>query len=987
MHTVGQYTDPAMAFQPHYGMIQAQSSLAQEWGAYSGGAAAVARGTPPGVGAADFATALQGNFSKRLQGAGASALGGIATTAADFGGFALGAGIATKVAKMGLIGSSIVGLGVGAAVGAVAEKGIERGEKIFAETNQLGNIATAGRGFSTSQRHQFGRGFRDMASRMNISMNEMGDIASGIRGMGMMPRTRDVQQSLQQFESMAKDIRDIAVGMKTSLGNATRYLKSVEGMGLGRGSGGVFAAASMAEGLGTSLGGLISHVGMGQRVGRAAQVGGGTGGQLFLQSAFAGARGAGALTAGERLMSGGAMGLGRAFGMQAMQSALGPTGQMQLMAMMGPSGARALPGTMMGTLNQAAQNMFGGGSPIANMAEFTLNRRRMLNQLGGTGIRQMQAQAISTQGRMMQQMFPELGQQRALQLSAMNSGLNEHQSRAMASYIMRGFKDAGPSARVSGMPGVFGGGRAGIAAMRAGQETGNRAVAAVIAEESKMPYTRGIEWIGEKWDGMRRSLQVAASNHMRDRRAAAGYFSPSAEAMQQISGAVRRGTSIGTVDISQYGSSGAQLQSVLSFAGAKAGAGAGITTGSGTYGTGEIRSSMGRLARNIHKSSRLGSAAAAEQTQMELTIGKTIGQDRSKFKTVAQNIRANITKITRGGGDAAQAAKWLKSGIGKIFQGTKYNKEFKDLGFAGKHGPQMMNVLNRFMSPRGGEFSIQKVLQKQAATGMGAAAYALDVRGSKLISKLAGLGPVEPTEAEVATEAAETFVSATKLSPEALMSVAGAVSDGVPTEKKIFEQARARIIQRRLNDVKSDRAAINATRVITSKRFADYTKLRDTMFHKPYRDARAIVKRDPKYRKAKEGVRNAAVRRIGGELKKKATEANQKRLEAAEKHLMSDANFKDKGAAAKRILHAIKDGKQGEGLMKDIKQSVGLVNAKQQTKSTKRRARRPAGRVASFQTQSQSFQSQVAQALKRTGHTLSKIQGAMVAMEKRLGKK
>jgi hypothetical protein len=308
-----------------------------------------------------------------------------------------------------------------------------------------------------AQTQQFGQGFRAMAEKMNVTKNELGDILSGIRGMGMMPRTRDVQQSLKQFEGMAKDIRDIAVGMQTSLGTATRYLKSVEQMGLGRGAGGVFAAAGMAGRLGTTLGGLISHVGAGQRIGRAAGIGGGVGGGVFLQGAFAGARGLGALAGPERLMVGGAMGLGRAFGMQAMRNALGPSGQMQLMAMMGPRGAMGLPGTMMGTLNQAARNIFGGGASVANMMEFMTNRKRMLRKLGPTGIRQMQAQSISTEAKMLQKMFPSIGRQRALQMTAMNKGFGEHQARAMAGYIMRGFKDMRPSGRALGLPGLFGG--------------------------------------------------------------------------------------------------------------------------------------------------------------------------------------------------------------------------------------------------------------------------------------------------------------------------------------------------------------------------------------------------------------------------------------------------------------------------------------------------------------------------------------------------
>ena len=582
MATVGQYSDPAAAFETHYGMVRAESSLAQEWAAYSGGPAAVARMAPPGVGAGDYTRALMENLGKRRDDVVSGFVGGAAPVAASIAGW-YGASKVAGAIGMGGIAGFAVPIVAGVAAEHIVSKGIERGNTIFQETQELGEIPTAGRGFSLADTHKFGTGLRDIASRMNISKNEMGDIASGIRASGMMSPTRDVEESLKSFEGMAKDIHDVAVGMKTSLGRATQYLKSVEQMGLGRGAGGVFAAASMAEGLGTSLGGLISHVGMGQRVGTATGVGAPVGGGVFLQSAFAGAQGIKSLDPQERLMAGGAMGLGRAFGMHAMQNAMGPWGQMQMMAM---SGGEGLPGTAMGTLDQAASAMFGSGDPVSNMVDFTVNRNRRTRQLGATGIRLMQAQSIQTRAQMLMEMSPEMSQKSALQFFAMQDGMNEVGARGIAGYIMRGFKDLRPSAASQGLPGIFGGAGTAERMARASVDTSARAMSRTVEEEGKWPHTRAIEWIGNKWNESKMAMAEATEEKIQDRLKSQGIVQPSHAALKAFTESLRTGGGIASsasIDLRGVGDASERLGSILSFAGAQVsgGSGPGFILGSG----------------------------------------------------------------------------------------------------------------------------------------------------------------------------------------------------------------------------------------------------------------------------------------------------------------------------------------------------------------------------------------------------------------------
>lgn len=988
--TVQSFSNPAASYEPHYGMIQAQTSLNQEWAAYQRGPVGVVGITPPGVGAGEYSNLLQKNFQERMRDVTSGFIKGAAPIVADFAAFPIGSALGVRGAALfgakgaigGFVGGMLGGMGTSMLASHIVEKGIQRGDQINAEVNQLGEIATAGRGMTVAQNQEYGMGFRNMAERMGISKNEMGDIASTIRASGMMPRTNDIKASLSQFEGMAKDIRDISAGMQTSIATATRYLKEVERLGMGRGSGGVFAASQMAEGLGTSLSGLIGHVSMGQSVGNAAQIGPGVGGGVFLQSAFAGARGLGSLQGPEQLMVGGAMGLGRAFGMNAMQNALGPMGEMQLMAMMGPKGAQGLPGTMMGTLGQAAGNIFGGGDPVSNMLEFSTNRKRMLRQLGATGIRQMQAHAISGEAQMMQQMFPKMGQQKALQYVAMQKGLNEHQARAMSGYIMRGFKDMGPSSTVSGMPAVFGSERTAQMAQRAAYDSAARSIAVADRKSNMGIIDRGAEWIGQKWNQYKMWQQREAEENRTQRMSDLGFPKISNEAMGAVTQAMRtgRGSTYNASLALSSGPASNQLRSAISFAGGSLG---------GMVKISDVRGRLMSLARNIHKSTRLGSSGEAQVNEAALHISKSLDDGSLNGKKTAENIAANITKVTKGGGMSYHHRKNLRYDISQILKGTKFEGEFNKVGFAGSRGAAMMKVVDRFMAGQGkAGFSMAKTIQQQAQRGMGAAAYALDVGESSAIRSLAGKAGVDKLAAQIAKKKWEDSRDVgTQLLKEGGTSQKpgwGFLKDYERVER--IEREKALLMK----GAAADTGLKKTTEIFRTREFQEVVKARHQMYHRPFAKAADKLIADPKYQKASLGQQLVMMAKGAAAADKEKPDAKDAKVaKLAEDKLMKSRALKLDGSSktASAMLARMGPDSDGKSLTRKLADYTGIANAKGRNARRASGKRKSRGRVVSFQSQAQSFQSQVAQAIRKTGHTLDAIRGAMSKMEGRLAKR
>jgi len=933
---VRSFTDPAMAYQSHYGIIGAESQLSREWAAYSRGPVGVAGFTPPGVGAAAYSQRLMENFYSRRSEATAGFMRGAlpeaVSSAVGFAAFKVG-GAAASAMGMGFAGTAALGFVAPMAIAygthKFATEAIARGDRMAGEVTQLGKIVTEGRGLGVATTQEYGVGLSKIADRMSITKPELGDIVSGIRGMGMMPRTGDVKESLSQFEGMAKDIHDIAVGMQTSLGNATRYLKNVEQMGLGKGSSGVFAAAGMAEGLGTSLGGLISHVGQGRRIGMATGVGAGTGGGVYLQSAFAGAQGLGSLTGGEQLMVGGAMGLGRSFGRHAMQNALGSMGQMQLMAMMGSQGAQGLPGSMMGTLNQAAQNMFSGGNAASNLLNFSNNRTRMLGQLGATGIRQMQAHGISTQAQMFMKMFPGVSEQAAIQHIAMGQGMSEHVARGMSGYIMRGYHDRRPSAAVAGMPGVFGSSRVSAMARRADYD--RAAKSAAHTEEGI--FSRGTRYFGEIWRDFRLRQKRLVEQDVTVKMAENGYIKPSNEASEVVSRMMRTGRGSGIdAQVKLTSESGRlQVNAALMFGGQE-----------GTFGrisAGRYRKALHSTAENVYKSLSLSKKErGVVDKSMETISGRVTSKSLDVGKLVKDISRASSGMAKGKGGSLNLFSSRMKT----LFKGTPLEKEFEKHGFGGKHGAAMMVTVNRLMKNHGqGAYDIGKVIQSVGSRGVAAIAGAQDIGLENLYRRMSGGASIEKEALKLAKQVAAKRNAQQFHSfgggEESPFSRAYSGASGKPTSAEI-DAARAIIVKRSGHN--TGQAKKDYRRIIQHPKMAEYVKY----FAKENR-----------------------------------TEAEGKKMSAAKKAIFMTEMHKGFGVGAvKEVMKHVQGN--AKGLAKDIAKYGALAKAKS------RRKRRRSGTRISMATGKQGFESRVAQAIVRTGHTLVQVQKAMSALEGRLKK-
>lgn len=748
-------TDPNIAHTPHYGMVQAQSHFSQEMGAYIHGPAGVTSMTPPGVGAGDYSRMLATRGMDRLSEAKQGFIRGALPVTASFGAMAIGGKLGSMAASkyaLGLTGISAFALPVagslaaGYAVQELVEQGMAQGDRIFQERQELGELATAGTSHGIADQFQFGRGFRDMSKRMGISTQETGDIVATIRAMGMSPDTSNVKQALGQFENMAKDIREIAVGMQTSIANAARSLKDVERLGLGQGSGGVFAANQMAAGLGTSLRGLVAYAGQGSSIGGQTGIGYGAGTSLWMQSAFAGATGMGGLTGEEGAMAGGALGLGRAFGMGALRNAMGPYGEMQLMSMMGSSGAQAMPGSMMGTLNQAAGNML-SGDPIANMIELTTNKNRMLRSMGGRGMRMMQGQAIQTEAKMLQQMSPGLTEQRALQYVGMQRfGYNEIQARGMARSIQRGFRARRPDRRVEGLPGIFGDARTAQASARATDDSTIRRIQAEETEANKGYWQKGVEYIGNMWSQYKEGEKIQTQERVEKRLASMGVYQPDQHVLGAVTQAMRSGTGSAAgmeIDLSSGGHATGSVGGILALTGAD--------PSSKVTLDGTLSKRFGGLARNIAGISRLtasqqndsdavvrqiGDYMHSGETYTMSSSGKRVGA-KQYYQTVGKDIQTHLTNLLTNTGDQVNSRRMLTSRIGSLLEGTAYEKEFAKDRLEGKHGSQMFLAITKTMKGLGHDkFDLAAAVKYMASKSSTGVAQSLESDVSNTIANI-----------------------------------------------------------------------------------------------------------------------------------------------------------------------------------------------------------------------------------------------------------
>lgn len=454
----GTFTNPAMALNPHYGMVQAQTSLEEEWGIHRGGLAAAQQMKPPGVSAATYALGVESNFINRQLDASHGAA--MAAQSAFFGGAAgLAAGEVTSRlggAVGGALGGALAGrllgagaAGAGAALGGLAgmwygfdigsdwaggkiEKHYAEIEQVQGVTRELGELAGAGRGLSAMQRTELGISARRAAGDLKMDFNEMGDILALGRQSGMLPTATgdNSEKAREQFRNFARAIEEGSQVLGTSLAGATQVIKAAAQQGMSSQEGVIRAAGAGGPDLWMAQQARMSaFAGAGAGVGMSMGFTAAQGSGMFTGSLGAGA--AAGLSHDEMRIMGGGMGAAAFVGSTQMQMASSPLGNLQMMAGMGGglagAGMMDLPGAAMAGL------MSGGGDFLSNAGKFMVHQNEYRRGLGAGGIRTMARQQMQMGGEMIAELMPGLSDNEAQRMYAMSSmGMNPDQAKLLA---------------------------------------------------------------------------------------------------------------------------------------------------------------------------------------------------------------------------------------------------------------------------------------------------------------------------------------------------------------------------------------------------------------------------------------------------------------------------------------------------------------------------------------------------------------------------
>jgi hypothetical protein len=443
----GTFTNPAMAYTPHYGAIQAETSLGQEWLLHRYGMPAAQLLKPPGVSAAEYSIGVEKNFIDRQLEAGhqaamgartafLSGVGGLtAGSAAQIGGAAVGGMVGARMAT-GLFGAGAAGAGrmvgglaggLGAFmlahdfVGGAIQEHFAQVEQIGGVTRELGEIAGAGRGLGRTARYDLGVAARQAAKDLGMDVQEMGDVLALGRQHGMLPTATDPGKAREQFRDFARAIEEGAQILHTSLGNAASMIKGMTNLGFGAQSG-MLNLVGMAGAAGISPEAMYGIGMAGAGFARQNLLSGRQGWGLFT-----GAVGSHGLGREELSMIGGVTGAAQMIGATQIGAALSPIGDMQLMAATGGQplgGLFEMPGAAIGAMAQ-------GGDIIGNMIRFQTHKREMLRGTGAAGIRTMARQQLESMADLLQDVSPTVSRSDAMRFMAMQTmGLNEVQAKA-----------------------------------------------------------------------------------------------------------------------------------------------------------------------------------------------------------------------------------------------------------------------------------------------------------------------------------------------------------------------------------------------------------------------------------------------------------------------------------------------------------------------------------------------------------------------------
>jgi len=425
------FTDPAMAYTPHYGAVTASTTPGMERLVDREGLDAAQRLRPPGVSAADFYREVQGNRIERENEAKHQAFSAARTTLmSGAGGLVAGSAASSIFGKIGgalggkagtfgrMAGSAVLGLGAfmvaSDVVGGAIQEHYASIERIGGVTRELGEILGAGKGLSREERYNMGQSARRAASELNMDVQGVADVLAGARQMGMLPKADNPKELQGRIREFVQAIDEGAQMLGTSMGNAMRVVKGMTGMGFSA-QGGVEKLVGMAGAAGISPMAMYG-VGMaGAGVAKRIEMGGRAGFDTFTQGVLS-AAGAG-LSKQELGYVGGVTGLGQQIAMTQMGHAVSPMGDMQLMAMSGG-------GTLASDPYQAATQALGmlgkGGDFIGNAVQFDVHKRELREGLGAKGMQTMTRQAIMGQADMLMSISPNTSQEEAFRYIAKN---------------------------------------------------------------------------------------------------------------------------------------------------------------------------------------------------------------------------------------------------------------------------------------------------------------------------------------------------------------------------------------------------------------------------------------------------------------------------------------------------------------------------------------------------------------------------------------
>lgn len=457
---VGQtYTNADIAYSPHWGMRQAETSLEQEWLVDRYGLGAAQRMKPPGVGATEFGLAVERNFVDRKIEAGHAAFTAARTTimsgAAGLAGWTAGevlggavggfVGARFGVAGLGKIAGGFLGGMAGDSLASdFAEQHYALREQQRGIMTELGEIAGGGLGYSASQRFGFGAAAVQAARALGMDVQQMGDIMAGARQMGMLPSSltsgkATASEVREDLLNLARSIEEGATALHTSGQKAMAMIRGMTGMGFGAHEG---VSALVRMGASSGLGAEAMYgIGMqGASVARQNLMSGRIGFDLFTGSVLA-ASGAG-MRREELAMLGGVAGAGQLLAMHQIAEARGPMGTMQSMA--GLTG-RPLSGDLYGLGAQALEGLNQGGDLLSNYVHFSVNQDRYAQAGGARGVRARAKQQLMTSVHFLRELGiggsdAELGA-----FSLIQEGYNPVQARFVANATLRGGAGGGRS--------------------------------------------------------------------------------------------------------------------------------------------------------------------------------------------------------------------------------------------------------------------------------------------------------------------------------------------------------------------------------------------------------------------------------------------------------------------------------------------------------------------------------------------------------------